>query len=264
MIRRPKILIVNPNTSASVTALFAEEARLYAGGQVDIDAVTGTFGAAIVSTMAEDVVAAHSALNLLAEHAAGYDAVILAISFDSGLGAAREILPIPVVGITEAAISSALAHDGPFGLVTFGEISLPLYRRLLREYDVVDRLAGIEVIDVTSTGDYLDVARRDDAVRAAIERLIGQGAHSVIVGGAAVVGIARRLQPTVSVPLFDGAATSVALAITRIHARRDPIVPTRPLSSSTGISPALRALIEGKWPLPETEMPVSTPTKEKE
>ncbi len=43
-------------------------------------------------------------LQLAARHAEEVDAVILAVSYDTALYAAREMLDIPVVGMTEAAM----------------------------------------------------------------------------------------------------------------------------------------------------------------
>jgi hypothetical protein len=147
-VTRRRILAINPNTSAAVTDAFVAEARRRAPWDVTVEGVTGRFGAGIVSTEAENVVAGHSALALAAEHAAGFDAVILAISFDTALRALRETLPVPVVGITEAALRAAGAR--PLGVVCFGAVSLPLYVRLIAAYGVSpvglrgrrDRLGG--------------------------------------------------------------------------------------------------------------------------
>ncbi len=125
MIVGKKILVVNPNTTAAVTERFVAACRQTAGGDVIVDGVTGRFGAGIVTTQAEEIIAGHAALELLAENWAGYDAVIFAISFNTAVDAARELVPIPVVGITEAAIDAA-SFFGPVGLVTFGAASRPL------------------------------------------------------------------------------------------------------------------------------------------
>src|SRR4051794_8850066 len=99
-----RLLVVNPNTSAEVTARFVAEARAVAPPGTVIEGVTGSFGAAIVTTHAENAIAGHAMLDLLAHHAAGHDAVILAISFDTALAAAGDVLDIPVVGITRSAL----------------------------------------------------------------------------------------------------------------------------------------------------------------
>lgn len=229
-----RLLVVNPNTSEAVTAAFLAEARLAVPAGVTLDGVTGNFGAAIVSTLAEEVIAAHSALTLIAHHAPGYDGVILAISFDSGLAAGRELLPVPVVGITRAALEAA---PPPVGVVFFGEVSRPLYHRLIAEVGVP--VMGLECVAVTGAQDYLVPEGRDAAALAAAERLRAQGAASVVLCGAAIVGMARRLQPALAIPVLDGAAPAVAAVLSEAPGPARP----RPLGPVSGIDPALAALI---------------------
>ena len=59
-------------------------------------------------------------LALVAQHAGGCDAVVIAVSYDTGLRAARELLPVPVVGMTEAGLLTACMLGGRIGVVTFG------------------------------------------------------------------------------------------------------------------------------------------------
>lgn len=233
-----RILVVNPNASVEVTDRYVAEACLLAGPGVTIEGVTGRFGARIVSAEAEHAIAAHSALELIAEHAAGFDAVILAISFDSGLEAARQVLPLPVVGTTEAALAAA---RGRVGVVTFGAASRPLYERLLAGRALV----GIETVEAATAADYLTPGAQDDAALAAVEALAARGAQAAAICGAALVGIARRLAPRASIPVHDGgAAVAAALAAPPVP---HPIV--RPLAGSVGLPPRLAALLDGSWSL---------------
>jgi allantoin racemase len=246
MNKHQRLLVINPNTSVMVTESFVNEARRYLPAGATIEGVTGTFGAAIVSTQAENAVAGHAALDLIAAHASGYDAVILAISFDTALGAAREVLNVPVVGITESALLEASAQGGKIGLVTFGSVSNSLYDELLVRYRLDERVAAIETIEVTAAADYLGQAGRDEAVVESALRLTARSdVAAIVICGAAVVGIARRLQHGVPAPLFDGAGPSVAAALRQIEQGTTIRIPPRPLSGTRGLSPALTKLIAG-------------------
>jgi allantoin racemase len=77
----------------------------------------------------------------------------------------------------------------------------------------------------------------------ACNRLAARGAEAVVICGAAIVGMAARLAGTVAVPVFDGSA-AVALAVKAVQAEA-PIPRMRPLGGSTGLSPALAALLAG-------------------
>lgn len=238
-----RILAINPNTSEDVTRAFLRAARPLTPEGVEIDGVTGRFGSRIVSTAAENLIAGHSALELAAEHLAGHDGVILAISFDTALTELRSLLSVPVVGITEAAVAAANAHQGTIGAVIFGAASLSLYE------DVVSRTASapllFEAVEISSVADYLAPGAKDKAVLAAIERLADGGAVAVVILGAAIVGMARRVAPHAPVPVYDGtaavAACMAAIDETMVHARS-----ARPIAGTIGLSPALAALLAGR------------------
>src|SRR5665213_2259030 len=105
-----KLLLVNGNTTQAVTDLVRAEALLHARPGTDITAVTATFGVPIVSTELENAIAGHAVLDLLATHAPGHDAAVLAISFDTALIAARQLLDISVIGMTEASLPVSYKH----------------------------------------------------------------------------------------------------------------------------------------------------------
>src|SRR5258708_34302624 len=112
-----RILVLNANTTDFVTETAAAEARRVAAPSTEIIAVTADFGAAIGATRAEHAVAEHAAVVLAARHAPGCDAGGIAGSYDTGLKALREVLPIPVVGMTEAPLPTASMLGGAVGVV---------------------------------------------------------------------------------------------------------------------------------------------------
>ena len=234
-----RVLVVNPNTSPEVTEAYLAAARAVAPPGVTLTGVTGRFGARIVSTEAENIVAGHSALELVADHAEGQDAVILAISFDTALDAIRPLLPVPVVGITGAALRAAAAGGRRVGVVFFGEVSRGLYAKVLERNGIVPQ--GMEAVAVSGAADYLSPEAKDAAVLDACRRLTAQGAEAIVILGAAIVGMAARLAPHLPVPVHDG--------IEAVHAclsgQAAPPPPHRPLAESTGVSPALARLLQG-------------------
>lgn len=220
-----RILLVNPNTTQAVTDVVLAEARRTASPSVALEAVTSDFGASIVSTEPENVIAAHALLELLATHHAGFDAAIAAISFDSGVFAARTLLPIPVVGITEAALHTACMIGRRYGLVVLGKMSIPLYDDLIDRIGLRTRLGAIEAVEVASRSQYLDRALMDRAILEAVERLATRGGIDVaVICGAAVAGVAHRLSAQASLPLLDGVAPALAQA--EALARLKPKSPT--------------------------------------
>jgi allantoin racemase len=243
-----RILIANPNTTQAVTETVAREARRCASPGTEIVSGTAAFGVPIVSTEGEHVVAAYAALDLVATHREGCDAAIVAMSFDSGARAARQVLGMPVIGITEAALHTACLAGNRFGLVVLGEVSVPLYADIVDRSGLRGRMAGLDVVALTSVAAYLDAATLEQKLRESAERLAGRADVDVVVlCGAAIAGIAHRIQPGLSVPLVDGVAAAVRQAELLVALGLAPRVRAHRLAAgepTTGLSPALRQAFE--------------------
>ena len=104
-----RLLVINPNISESVSELIGNEARRAASPGTEITMLTAPFGVAYIETRFEALIGAYAAATLVAEHARGHDAVIIAAFGDPGVPGIREVLDVPVVGMTEAALARAAA-----------------------------------------------------------------------------------------------------------------------------------------------------------
>lgn len=244
-----RILLINPNMTAAVTESCAREARAVAAPGTEIVPLTGEFGAQIISSRAENAVAAHTLLTLLARHHADADAVLLAVSYDTALLAAREMVSIPVVGMTEAALVTAHLVGSRFGLVTFGTPSV--YRDLVAERGLAARFAGLRSIETPASAVYADpqaVERR--VIEAATALAQEDGAECVVLSGAAMAGFARRIKDNVPVPVLDGIACGVPLCemLVKLELKAPSLGSMVPPSgrATRGLDPALAALLAKK------------------
>ena len=239
-----RLLLVNGNRTQSITEVALAEARRAASADTEVTGATAAFGANIVSTVADNTIAAHAVLDTLAHHRAGVDAAILAISLDSGLFAARQLLPFPVVGMTEAGLHTACLLGERFGMITFGRQTAPLYAELVTRYGMERRLAGQRTLDTASLTAYLDAQAMDPLIVAAANALVREsGAQAILICGAALAGAAQRLQAAVPAPLVDGIACAVRMAEALVRAGYPRCVPVHPAAPDMhGISPSLAAL----------------------
>jgi allantoin racemase len=246
-----RILVLNANTTPFVTETAASEARRVASSGTEILSVTADFGAAIVGTRSEQAIAEHAAVVLAARHAKGCDAVVIAVSYDTGLKPVREMLNVPVVGMTEAALYCACMLGGPIGLISFGKRVWPMYRELIEGYGLSSRIAGSRVSDNTTAYQPGDTTALDaELVATAADLVEKDGAESIVVLGAVMAGAARRIEDRVPVPVLDGmrAAIPQAEALVRIAARK----PTTGSYAAPGeratraLDPALAAMLSGR------------------
>ena len=238
-----RILLINPNTTKSITALVAKHARAIAGDAATFVPVTGRFGACYISSRAAAAIAAHAALDALAEHVAGCDAVYLACFGDPGLAALREISPVPVIGMAEASCLEACNRGRRFAIVSGGALWGPMLTEFVAWLGLAERLAAIRTI--APTGD--QIARDPEAALAHLAAACTacaaeDRADVVILGGAALAGLAARIQPSVPIPVLCSVevGTRAAIAVASNSNRR---MPSPPALASVGLSPDLANLL---------------------
>ena len=244
-----KILLANPNTSQSVTDRIAQIARQAAAPGTQILAVTASSGVPYIASRAEAAVAGRTTLELMAEHAPGCDAAIVAAFGDPGLGGARELLSIPVVGLAEASMLSACMLGRRFSIVTFSQSLEAWYRECVEYHGLMSRFASIRC----APGSFSDIAtvglEKQALLLALCDRAISEdGADVIILGGAPLAGMASAVCQQVAVPLIDGitAAVCQAQSLVALQPRKATVGSfRRPAPKAiTGVSVQLARLFE--------------------
>jgi allantoin racemase len=245
-----RILMINPNTSAAVTNLIATTARAAASAGTEIVAVHAKVGVPYISTRAEAQIGGQAVLELLAEHSPGCDAVVVAAFGDPGLGGARELSPVPVVGMAEAAMLTSCMLGRRFAIVTFASALAPWFREIVDYHGLTGRLAGIRTLEgsfasVATVQDEKEALLVDLACRAVAEN----DADVVILAGAPLAGLAARVADRIPVPVVDGVAAAVkqAEALAALKPRKATVGTFRKpdLKPSNGLPPALTRWISG-------------------
>lgn len=207
-----RLLLINPNTSQFVTDTVKAEALQVCDPDTQIDAVTGRFGPAIIGSRSENVIGAYSALSLAAEHGRDADAIVLAVSFDSGLPGVREAMSVPVVGMMEAACLAACMLGGTFALMTFGDRAGPIYSELVEHYGLGQRFHGVHSLGTLSPEEMRNTELIADRVIDGATALAGEGVEAVVLAGAVFAGLARNIGDSTPIPLVDGIAAGVKMA----------------------------------------------------
>jgi allantoin racemase len=243
-----RLLVINPNISPSVSELIGSEARRVASPGTEITMLTAPFGVAYIETRFEALIGAYAAANLVAEHAAGHDAVIIAAFGDPGVPGIREVLDIPVVGMTEAALASVSLLGNRFSIVAISRRITAWYRESVEHNGLVGRLASIRSLDqpLRDIGSVQvdHAARLRELCAAVVEE---DGADAIILGGAPLAGLARSIAGGIPVPIVDGVSSAVKHAETLVElkpgiARAGSFAPP-PAKANAGLPEALRELL---------------------
>ena len=205
-----RITVINPNTSAELTATITKAAQAVAGAGVTVTGVHPAVGVPSVESHAQEAIAAVGVIEQVRAHQADTDAFVIACFGDTGVPAAREVATCPVVGMTEAALQTAclVAHR-------FVVITLPA--RTIAHSDRVVRALGLEH-RCTVTAVDVPVAELVDGSTHLLDAFAeaargADHAEAVVLGCAGLADLVGPLSDTLGVPVIDGVAAGVGIAV---------------------------------------------------
>lgn len=243
-----RILLLNPNTTESVTdRLFRAGLKAAAAGTTLIP-LTAPRGVPYIATRAEAQIGGAVALEMLAEHHTSADAAIMAAFGDPGLLGARELFDIPIVGMAEAAMVSALMLGRRFAIVTFATALVPWFEDCVEMHGLTGRCAGVRMLDEPFRS-IDDVQEEKEALLVDLcnRTILSTGADVIILGGAPLAGLAEKVRERIPVPVVDQvqAAVKQAEALVSLNPRKATAGTfKRPEpKASKGLSAALAARI---------------------
>ncbi len=210
-----RLLLINPNISDSVSELIRAEALRSASPGTEVEVLTAPFGVAYIETRFEALVGAYATARLAAEHCARADAIVVAAFGDPGLSGLREVMPVPVTGMTEAALASAHLLGHRISIIAISQRIQAWYREVVEGYGFGSRLASIRALDrpISAIGGVQQ--EHAQALKALAERAVDEdGAEVIVLAGAPLAGLARSLQGQLPVPVVDGVSSAVRHAET--------------------------------------------------
>ena len=208
-----EILVVNPNTTASMTDKIRAAAEAAASPGTQVTAVNPGMGPASIEGFYDEALAVPG---LLAEVAKGearrVAGHVIACFDDTGLEAARTLARAPVVGIGEAAFHVAALVAGRFSVVTTLGRSIPAIEFNLLKYGLAARCgrvraAEVPVLALEDKGS--DARRRIEVEIEAAKR--EDRAEAIVLGCAGMVDLAAALSARHGLPVVDGVTAAVVL-----------------------------------------------------
>lgn len=206
-----RLLVLNPNTTASMTRKIGDAAKQAATPGTEITAVNPDHGPVSIEGYFDEAQSLSGVISVVRDHAAA-DGIILACFDDTGLDAVRCMTDAPVLGIGEAAFHMASMLANKFSVVTTLSRSIPAIEHNLTRYGLATRCAKVRasevpVLDLESNAG--DARKRISAeIRRAIEE---DRAEAIVLGCAGMTDLAKSLTNEHSLPVLDGVACAVSL-----------------------------------------------------
>ncbi|WP_405596838.1 MULTISPECIES: aspartate/glutamate racemase family protein [unclassified Streptomyces] len=208
-----RILVVNVNTTASMTESIGAQAAAVASPGTEIVPLTPPFGAESVEGNYESYLAAVAVMEAVRSYPHPFDAVIQAGYGEHGREGLQELLDVPVVDITEAAASTAQFLGHRYSVVTTLDRTVPLIEDRLKLAGLSDRCASVRASGMA----VLDLESDEEA---AVEAIVEQAAQAVerdraeviCLGCGGMAGLTERVVKRTGVPVVDGVAAAVTIA----------------------------------------------------
>lgn len=214
-----RILVVNPNTTASMTEKIGAAARRVASAGTEVLAVNSANGPASIEGFYDEAMSLAGMLAVI-RSTPEFDAVVIACFDDTGLDAARCLTDKPVIGIGEAAYHMASMISNKFSVVTTLGRSVPALEHNLHRYGLIARCGRVRssevaVLELENPGS--DACNR---ISAEIGRAVAEDrAEAIVLGCAGMVDLADTLAKEHGLPVLDGVTCAIGLAEAMVKLR---------------------------------------------
>jgi allantoin racemase len=210
------LIVINPNSSQTVTDGIDAALNPLRGFGIAIICLTlaeGPLG--IESQQQADRTVPHM-LALAATHAPMAAGYVIACFGDPGLHALRDATALPVLGIQECAVMTALTLGQRFGVIAILPASIPRHMRAFGAMGVLDRLANDRALGLGVA----DLASPDKSLAAMIS--VGRrlrdddGADVLIMGCAGMARYREILEAETGLPVVEPCQAAVTMALGQI------------------------------------------------
>jgi len=215
---RPRIVVINPNSLTGMTQAIEGALEPFAALPVRIDCLTSHDGPPGIESQLDSDLAVGPLSKLAREHAGSAQALVVACFSDPGLWALREHYSIPVLGIGESGMLTAMATRTRIGVIAATRQSVPRHFRYFSLMGLERRVVGERALDLHLTdledeestfGRLVEVARtlRDE-----------DGAEVLVLGCAGFGRQRARLEEACGLPVVEPSQAAVGMAIGQIYA----------------------------------------------
>ena len=206
------ILIINPNTSQSMTEAICRSAEAYKLPDTKITCVHAAEGPEVIETYLEDHISALEVLKIIAAEKENFDAFIIAASPVPGLVGARELTTKPILGIGQSPLLIAPLLGRKFSILGHWQGDKPRSEEKVAKYHLSKLMASVVVMGESPLGIHADRQGKLEHLVEIGRQAIEDGAEVLILTGAAFAGMQHELSQILGVPVLEGISCAVKLA----------------------------------------------------
>jgi allantoin racemase len=208
-----KLLIVNPNSTATMTAKIAACARRFAAPGTEIRAVNPADSPKSIEGYYDEAMSLRGLLEEVGKgEKDGCDGFVVACFDDTGLAACREIATGPVLGICEAGMHAASMLATGFSVVTTLPRSVPIIEDLALLYGMQRKCRRVRSADIPVLALEAEDGEARQKVLAEIRRAVREdGSEAIVLGCAGMADLTAWLSQESGMPVIDGVVCAVKM-----------------------------------------------------
>ena len=213
LIKRPQILVINPNSNQEVTKVIAKELQSFNFSDgpeiVCEDLPQGPFG---IESQA-DVESVKLPLRNIVSERKDIDAFVIACYSDPGLQVCRKATVRPVFGIQECGVLTAMAQGDRFGVIALQESSIRRHLLYLRQMGVTGRFAKERAANLSVEECATGIKTFEKLCTVSHQLRDEDKADTIILGCAGMASHRSRLESKIGIPVIDPVKAAVSMAM---------------------------------------------------
>ena len=209
-----RIMIINPNTSISMTDHIREELIPLKRSDTELTVTCPDKGPETIESAYDEAFATPPTLALVKKaNVEGYDAVVLACFSDPGLHAAREISSIPIIGIEESSLHVAAMLGAKFSIMTPRKTRIAAKQEEVHIRGMDYFLASVRSLDLSVAETDADPEKTKQRIFDVATKAVQEdGAEVIILGCAGMAGYAPELEKKLKIKIIDPTAVALKIA----------------------------------------------------
>lgn len=220
-----RIWVINPNTTAAMTAKIEDCARAVVGTDTSVTGITSDTGPESIESHYDEALSVPGVLRAIERgERDGVDGYVIACFGDPGLDAARELAAGPVIGIAEAAMQTASHLGRGFSVVTTLERTIGRATDLAEHYGMQRFCRGIHACEIPVLNLDTDPDARKVITEACRDAVESDRSDVVVLGCAGMADMCGDISAELGVPVIDGvtAATLTVQSLVTMGLRTSP------------------------------------------
>ncbi len=200
----PKIAIINPNTTVSMTNGLRVTVDSVAPPGFELLVTQPNTGVASIEGFSDGIKASHALIELTEQIQA--DGWLVACARDTGVDALTDVCAGPVIGFGQAAMQAATLLSARYSILTPMQRSVAILENNARRYGLDASLQGVHALNLP----VLAIEKNFDLIEQKARQILEKdNSECLVLGCAGFTRFRKPLEDALGIPVIDGVQVGV-------------------------------------------------------